>query len=127
MSTHRLVQMVLKDEMNEDSYRQWAERAIQVLSNAFPVVDVSTWEQCRRYLPHAQACISLIIQENYTFAEARELLAAVARYEYGHALYSQAELLYQRALAICEQVLGPEHPTTRIIRNNYLLFLKSRG
>ena len=107
ISLHRLVQAVIKDEMDSDTYRQWAERAIQVIEKAFPVVDVSTWEQCRRYLPHAQACISLIIQENYTFAEARELLAAVARYEYGHALYSQAELLYQRGLAICEQVLGP--------------------
>jgi hypothetical protein len=29
-----------------------------------------------------------------------------------------ARLLYERALAICEQVLGVEHPTTTTIRAN---------
>jgi tetratricopeptide (TPR) repeat protein len=33
--------------------------------------------------------------------------------------YEQAEPLYQRALAICERSLGPDHPTTVTIRENY--------
>jgi len=127
ISIHRLVQMVLKDEMQAESYRDWAERAIQVIEKAFPVVDVSSWEQCKQYLPHAQACITLIIRENYTFTEVVDLLMGVARYEYDHALYSQAEPLYQRALAIREQVLGPEHPDTALSLNNLAMLYDSQG
>jgi hypothetical protein len=29
-----------------------------------------------------------------------------------------AQPLYDRALAICEKVLGPEHPNTAIVRKN---------
>jgi hypothetical protein len=35
------------------------------------------------------------------------------------AQYEQAEPLYQRALAIREQVFGPNHPETVVIRENY--------
>ena len=37
--------------------------------------------------------------------------------------YAEAEPLYQRALAICEQQLGASHPTTRIVRQNYTSLL----
>ena len=33
--------------------------------------------------------------------------------------HEEAQTLFQRALAICEQVLGPTHPTTLVVRNNY--------
>jgi len=38
--------------------------------------------------------------------------------------YEEAEPLYQRALAIYEQVLGATHPSTRIVQRNYALFLQ---
>ena len=38
--------------------------------------------------------------------------------------YAEAKPLYQRALAICEQALGPDHPNTKIVRQNYALFLQ---
>src|SRR5260370_1221872 len=38
--------------------------------------------------------------------------------------YAQAEPLYQRALAIYEQRLGPEHPSTRTFRENYAGLLR---
>ena len=41
--------------------------------------------------------------------------------------YEQAEPLFQRALAICEQQLGPQHPTTQAIRANYARLLRTMG
>jgi tetratricopeptide (TPR) repeat protein len=35
--------------------------------------------------------------------------------------------LYERALAIFERVLGPEHPTTALGLNNLALLLKEQG
>jgi Tetratricopeptide repeat len=40
------------------------------------------------------------------------------------AWYVEAEPLYQRALRIQEQSLGPDHPRTRQARRNYALFLR---
>ncbi len=41
--------------------------------------------------------------------------------------YAKANLLYQRALAIAEQALGPEHPNTQTVRGNYEDLLKKMG
>jgi hypothetical protein len=35
------------------------------------------------------------------------------------AMFTEAAELSQRALAICEKVLGSEHPETVIVRSNY--------
>jgi tetratricopeptide (TPR) repeat protein len=41
--------------------------------------------------------------------------------------YAEAEPLYQRALAICEKTLGPDHPSTVLSVRNYAIFLRHRG
>jgi tetratricopeptide (TPR) repeat protein len=41
--------------------------------------------------------------------------------------YGEAEPLYQRALAIREKALGPDHPSTVLSVRNYALFLRERG
>ena len=41
--------------------------------------------------------------------------------------YEQAEPLYMRALSICEQQLGAEHPHTQIILGNYLSLPRRMG
>jgi tetratricopeptide (TPR) repeat protein len=57
-------------------------------------------------------------------AEAASILAELYR---AQGKYEQAEPLYQRALAISEQQLGPQHPTTQIIRRNYVALLRTMG
>ncbi|HAG97900.1 MAG TPA: hypothetical protein DCL75_03315 [Ktedonobacter sp.] len=44
-SIHRLVQAVLKDGMERDMQRVWAERATRAVNRAFPDVELQTWEQ----------------------------------------------------------------------------------
>jgi tetratricopeptide (TPR) repeat protein len=41
--------------------------------------------------------------------------------------YAQAEPLYQRALTICEQVLGPQHPDTAQSLNNLAELYRAQG
>jgi tetratricopeptide (TPR) repeat protein len=118
LTIHRLVQIVLKDSMNDETQRQWAERTILMVNSAFPDVRYETWVQCQRYLSHAQVCASLILQHSFSFSEAARLLNQAGSYLQGHAQYEQAEPLLKRALAICEQVLGPEHPDTATSLNN---------
>jgi len=43
---------------------------------------------------------------------------------YQQSKYAEAEPLYQRALRIWEQSLGPEHPHTQAFRANYATLLR---
>src|SRR5260370_2521176 len=52
LSIHRLVQAVLKDGMNKDKQRLWAERTIRAVNRAFPHLELPTWHSFHRCLPH---------------------------------------------------------------------------
>ncbi len=110
LSIHRLVQAVLRDNLNKESQSDWAERTVRAVNQAFPGVEFITWQQCRRYLPHAQVSAGLIEQEHMVFPEAARLLNEVGFYLYEQGQYQEAEPLLTQAVAIREQTLGPEHP-----------------
>jgi len=41
--------------------------------------------------------------------------------------YEQAEPLLKRALSICEQQMGLEHPDTQVVRGKYASLLRAMG
>ncbi len=119
LSVHRLVQAVLRNSMDTQTQQRWAERTIRAINHAFPdAKDYRNWPRSQRYLPHAQACVTLIIAWQFAFPEAGRLLNQVGYYLDNHAQYAEAELLFKQAIAIGERVLGPEHPTLAIRLNN---------
>lgn len=107
---HRLIQAVLQDELEETERRYWAEYAILAVNAAFPASEYGNWSQCERLLPQAllAAKWSNIYQINR--AEVGHLLQEVASYLQDRARYQEAEPLYQLALRIREEQLGPDHP-----------------
>jgi tetratricopeptide (TPR) repeat protein/transcriptional regulator with XRE-family HTH domain len=109
---HRLVQAVLKDEMDRETHRAWAERGVRVVSRAFPEVEFATWATCQEYLPHALSAAELIEQWDMQFPEAARLLERAGAYLLDLAQNAQAEILLRRAAAIREQIQGPEHLDT---------------
>jgi len=125
LNMHRLVQVVLKDGMNNETQREWAERTVKAVNAAFPRVEYSTWPRCQACLPHALACVALIEQHTFTFPEAARLLNEAGEYLRDHALYTQAELLLQQALAICEHT--PENTYIGIILNSLVLLYSAQG
>jgi tetratricopeptide (TPR) repeat protein len=118
LSIHQLVQVVLRDEMDEDTQRLWAERTVKAVNRAFPDVAFEAWPRCERLLPHAHVCAGLIEQWNFAIPEAARLLNQAGNYLTTRAQYSEAEPLLQRALAIRKHVLGSEHPDTAETLNN---------
>jgi len=119
LTVHRLVQAVLKDDLEQDSQRQWAERTVKAVSHIFPEVTFEAWSLCERYLPQALICETLINQWNLAFPQAAYLLNQAGYYLDDRGRYPEALPLFQRALAIYEQELGPTHPNTVTIRENY--------
>jgi tetratricopeptide (TPR) repeat protein/MinD-like ATPase involved in chromosome partitioning or flagellar assembly len=124
---HRLVQIVLKQRMDESTQRRWAERAVRAINRAFPNVEFSTWALCERLLPQVRVCAELIDQWGFEFPEAARLLNEAGIYlcERGH--YPDAEPLYHRALEIRKKVLGPEHPDVATSLNRLAELNKTLG
>ena len=110
LNMHRLVQAVIKDTMNEERQRQWAERTVRMVSQAFPdPKDVSSWSVCQQYLPHAQVSRELIEYWGIKSLSGIRLLYNVARYLKERAQYKDAESTCQKALTIREQIQGSDH------------------
>ena len=108
LTLHRLVQDVFKDSMDEPTQRQWAERVVRAVNQAFPTVEFATWETCRQYLPQAQSCSALIETWHFAFPEAARLLYETGRYLDERGQYPEAAALIMQSLAIREQTLGTE-------------------
>jgi tetratricopeptide (TPR) repeat protein len=106
LTIHRLVQIILKDKLDKEQQRQWAERAVLAVNRVFPEVDFKTWDRCQQYLPHAQVCLMLIRDWNIAFPEAIYLLDHTGDYLRERARYNEAHEHYNQALLIREQKLG---------------------
>jgi tetratricopeptide (TPR) repeat protein len=112
LSVHRLVQAVLKDQMDEQNRQLWAERAIRAVNTAFPEVEHQTWPQCDRLLAHALICTEWMKQERMTFPEAARLLNEIGWYLRERGRYREAEPLLREALRISELEQGEQHQQT---------------
>ena len=110
LDIHRLVQNVIQNSLDQGIQHQWIERLIRAVNRVFPDVKFDNWTKCDRLLPQAQQCSFLISNKNLMFPEGAGVLNQIGRYLYQRAKYAEAEPLYQRALAIRKQVLGPTHP-----------------
>jgi tetratricopeptide (TPR) repeat protein len=123
---HRLVQVVLKHDMNKNTQRRWAERTVRAVNHAFPEVEYGKWLRCQQFIPHVLACKALIEQWNMTLPTA-QLLNNAGYYLKESAQYEQAEPLLQDALSIRESVLGPDHPGTTTSLNDLAILYWAQG
>ncbi len=107
---HRLVQAVLRDRMAPEEQRLWAERAVQAVNRVFPDGDqVAAWPRCQRYISSVWVCATHMERWRIVSPEAARLLDQAGLYLLEQAQYHQARVLLQRALAMREELLGPEH------------------
>ncbi len=127
LSIHRLVQAVIKDEMDEETQRQWAERAVQVAWQVFPFDEAAPWPRSQRYLPHALECEELIKQWDITLDEAARLLNYAGFYLKNRGQYREAEPLQQYALIVGEKMHGRDHPNTYFLLNNLAALYYEQG
>jgi tetratricopeptide (TPR) repeat protein len=108
LSVHRLVQAVLKEQLEPASMRLWAERAVRAVHAAFPQVEFAAWPRCECYVPHAQVCRLLIDQVGIHTAEAAQVLQKAGAYLRDRGRYAEAKPFLEQALAIQEQQPEPD-------------------
>ena len=105
----RLLQAVLRDGMNKNEQRLWAERVIKAVSSAFPDIEYKNWELCDKLLPHAQTCAEYIRLLNIETEESAKLLNTTGSYLHKRARFKESESLLKSSLEIRKKVLNPEH------------------
>jgi tetratricopeptide (TPR) repeat protein len=129
LSVHRMVQAVARDRLPEEARRTWAEAALRLVNGAFPFDsdDVGTWPECARLLPHALAAARQAEALGVAAEATGRLLNQAGLYLMGRAQFAQAKATYERALAIGEATLGPDHPKVAIRVNNLGGVLKALG
>ena len=119
LNIHRLVQAVLKESMDEQIQRQWAERAVCAVNAAFPEGQFEGWNRRQECLPHVLACAQVIEQYDLLLADAALLLQRAGAHAQDRAEYKSAELLLHQSIPICQHVFGFDSPET-VQSLNYL-------
>jgi tetratricopeptide (TPR) repeat protein len=107
LSAHHLVQAAARDALGAE-WDAWAGSAVTVANAAFPYVEFANWRACERLVPHARAAAQRA--GDAVGQPLARLLNQVACYLSKRAAYVEAEPLCQRALAIREKALRPNHP-----------------
>lgn len=125
LSIHRLVQIVLREEMVGESIdRLWAERTIRAMGSIFPTADFKNWELCSRLIVHINPITSIIDQYAFEFIDALTLLHEAGQYLKQRAQFEEAEPLYRRIIEIGKRSLELDHPSVSTWLNHLATLLE---
>jgi tetratricopeptide (TPR) repeat protein/nucleoside phosphorylase len=109
-SLHRLVQVVVKAQMDQPLQCFWAERVLQAVNAVFPAPGEPAWSQGHRYLPHVSVCMMHLHNYPLNSPEAPGLFSRAGRWLHEHAQYKEAETLYLCACRLEEQQGDADRP-----------------
>ncbi|HUW61648.1 MAG TPA: FxSxx-COOH system tetratricopeptide repeat protein, partial [Candidatus Bathyarchaeia archaeon] len=126
-SIHRLVQDVVRAQLDKQAQRTWAERTVRAVNAAFPDPEFQHWSRCELLMPHARLAADHIERYDMEFLQAGRLLNQTAYYYKERARYDHAELLYKRALEIRKCALGEGHALVAISLNNLAALYRAQG
>jgi tetratricopeptide (TPR) repeat protein len=107
---HRLVQLASRKWLEQRiDIHKWQEKAINVLSKAFPSGDHSNWGTCESLLPHAQEVLKHEPASNNHLLARGSILYNMAWYSWRQGRYTNAREQIQESLEIRERLLGNFH------------------
>lgn len=128
LNMHRLVQTVIKENMDQETRRAWAERTVRVVNAAFPdAKDFGAGANKQEYMPQAQECAALIAHYQFAFPEAAQLLYQAGMFHYFHGLYAQSQSLHLQALAIRKQIVASDDPAIAESLNMLAILSRNQG
>jgi tetratricopeptide (TPR) repeat protein len=132
VTVHRLVQAVARarSEANgsaQDARERLAARLVAIYPEDEASKDPHFWPLCGQLTPHLLARREACSDAASDIADWANLLDRAVTYLHSRAAYSQAMAVVRDVLAICEKVLGPEHPLTAESLNNLAFLLHGQG
>jgi tetratricopeptide (TPR) repeat protein len=127
---HRLVREIAAKRWEKEQ-RATAERAlIGALEIVFPedsFYNHASWPRCELLMPHLLAVCEPELADPKASTLQAVLLARADAYFHARASYVAARSASERALAIRERILGPDHPDTATSLNDLGFVLKEQG
>jgi tetratricopeptide (TPR) repeat protein len=129
LSMHRLVQVVVRHQLNPEQQQRWATTALHLVRSAFPAehTNPEAWPVYARLLPHAQAVTNDTDVPEIDHKVTSWLLNEAGRYLWQRADYQQARRLLERALALRQAHMGPNHPDTATSVSDLANVLRAEG
>jgi tetratricopeptide (TPR) repeat protein len=127
LNIHRLVQEVLRDEMEPKTRRDWLEQTVELINQAFPSIEFKDWSLCERLLPHVIVLSSFENVDSSELPELGRLFNQAGGYLEARGLYALAETFLMRSIEITKRQLGEEHPYLAASLNNLAGLYKSQG
>jgi tetratricopeptide (TPR) repeat protein len=128
---HRLVRRVAQARREGETQVEVRRGLIEAVAATYPdgvFNDPDTWPRARRLDALALALVDGDSVLEGAEERTSDLLDALGAYKHGAlAAHAEARPLKERALAIREKVLGPEHPDTAMSLNNLGLLLQDQG
>ncbi len=125
-SIHRLLQQVIRDNLNEKDKASLLTCDIDALYNAYPRADeFANWPICAHLTPHCLSVFNWLDKVTLKKDYLAEFLNSVAYYLDDQAQFSEAEPIYQQALAIDEASLGKDRPDVATDLNNLAALYKA--
>jgi tetratricopeptide (TPR) repeat protein len=123
---HRLVQDVTRRSLATESGDRSLGETLEWVNAAFPTKagDVRFWPIAEEILPHARSVAEHAAAAAIPEPTAR-LMNQLGLFLHAKALYSEAEPLFRRALAIAEQSCGAEHSNVASALNNLATLLRT--
>jgi tetratricopeptide (TPR) repeat protein len=127
---HRLVREVAAARREGEARDTLRRALVAALVAVYPhdgFENSASWPRCGLLTPHLLSSCETEVADAATNAKCADLLGRAGSYFHGRATYLGARPLHERALAIREKVLGPEHPDTANSLNNLALLLHDQG
>ncbi|HEY7981114.1 MAG TPA: FxSxx-COOH system tetratricopeptide repeat protein [Candidatus Eremiobacteraceae bacterium] len=124
---HRLVQEIVRAEIDEPDRKGFVNRTVGALNATFPDVAFETWATCDRLVSHV-AWLGAWVDLYDTISEAANRVFCLAgRYYIERGRYVEAKPLLERALSIGERALGPEHAVVALTVNTLAILSFMQG
>ncbi|MCZ7400388.1 MAG: FxSxx-COOH system tetratricopeptide repeat protein [Candidatus Methanoperedens sp.] len=134
LSIHRLVQTVVRDNLEERDKNIWTETALRIISNAFPIksddpesIYMQTWLDCSRLLPHALAASKHAEILEVAPGLTSNILNQAGSYLREISDLKKAKELHEKALKLAENFYGEKHHRVAICLENLGRVLRDLG
>jgi tetratricopeptide (TPR) repeat protein len=128
LNIHRLVQEVLRSEMEEVSTREgWLEQIIKTVNQVFPDIDFKNWSLCDRLLTHSVKLYEFLNIYSLNPPAAAQLFNQAGRYLKERGQYLIAESLLLKSITIYKNQFGIEHIIVAMVLNNLGELYRAQG
>jgi tetratricopeptide (TPR) repeat protein len=108
LNIHRLVQEVLRDEIESETRQDWLEQAIKAVNQVFPDPEFNHWSLCDRLLSHVIVLATFENLDSSELIEIGRLFNQAGIYLQARGLYLLAETFLARSLEITENQSGAD-------------------